>query len=155
MELPKQITNDKCLICGYEISSMNWSDYNGQVWCPKCGLTYQRIECKLKEEYLKSLGKTKKDVKVPYCDIEEMIPLIKEYFELTGKSAGQGAFMGTGQDYVRDGIKSGNTYPVEAKKEFNKWVIENYKELEKEFGDGAGIDWEKCKEIKNKNRAKK
>ena len=145
----KQIKDDKCLICGYSISSMSWSDFNGQRWCPQCGLTYQTIGSKFKEEYLKSIGKTEKDVKVPYCDDEGIIPLVQKYYKLTGKSAGLGCFMSLGQDYKSDGDKSGNVYPKDAYKEFNNWIIKNCEDLEKEFlGVDVGIDWDKAKQKK-------
>jgi hypothetical protein len=66
-----------CAICGTENTTFQWSDYNGEAMCTKCGCPYQLIngtdEQKAKADY-------------PYLSLkEEFIPVAQEYWNETHK----------------------------------------------------------------------
>jgi len=56
-----------CLVCGNELKG-TWTDYNGQIRCQTCGVTYQILGCHLRQEILDHYGLTKEDIAQQYCD---------------------------------------------------------------------------------------
>ncbi len=103
-EMTTGVALTNCLICDFPIAHMQWTDFSGEVFCPQCGCAYQR-----------QWGQD--DRATPYCKSEPILPLVREYYETTGKSAGQGMFVSSGQEGIR--------YPLEQRMRFNAWVDEN------------------------------
>lgn len=83
---------DVCLVCGNELKG-TWTDYNGQIRCSTCGVTYQILGCHLRQELLDSYGLTKEDIAQQYCDCFRGIPLYKVIYENTGKKLPLGMFV--------------------------------------------------------------
>src|SRR5579885_1351653 len=71
----------KCLVCDDEELTGTWTDYNGQIRCWNCGMTYQILGSHLKEEWLKKHDLTKDDIAERYCDEFSLVPLCRDYWQ--------------------------------------------------------------------------
>lgn len=111
-----------CLVCD-EHSAFTWTDYNGQVYCRRCGATYQTISVKLKDEYLREIGLEAKDVKLPYCDVAREIPMLREYWAEHHMMVPLGCFVGR------------NPCTEDQRKTFDLWLYENRDRLRPQFDD--------------------
>lgn len=122
-----------CLVCERQISG-SWTDYNGQIRCAQCGMTYQILGAHLAEDFLQKLGLTKAEVARRYCDELDMVELARAYRSETNAANRLpfGTYLGrpegwnapTREDYVA----------------FNTWMESNHERLRAAFPD-APIDW--------------
>ena len=110
-----------CLVCGADPLHGNWTDYNGQIRCYTCGVTYQILGSHLKDEYLEELGLAKEDVAQQYCDCLMTVPLLKDYWNETGNRIPYGTYLGRS--------------PISASdyENFSKWLKENAETYREEY----------------------
>ena len=81
-----------CLVCDNDLRGY-WTDYNGQIKCSTCGMTYQILGCHLNPKYLEKYGLTKEDIAQRYCDSPEIVPLLKAYWQETKRIIPLGMYM--------------------------------------------------------------
>jgi len=98
-----------CLVCDDQRLSYSWTDYSGEGYCMRCGTPYQLKWGELKD------GET-----YPRLNVRlNVVPVLREFFEETGKPNGLGRFVGWDQ------------YPdqLEGRQAFNSWTQKNHPEL--------------------------
>lgn len=91
-----------CMICGGSTLSGGWTDLNGEFKCATCGMVYQIISCKLSDEYLSTLGLTKKDVATRHCPDFEMLPIYTAYWQETKRKLPLGTWMAGDEEYTKE-----------------------------------------------------
>lgn len=103
-----------CLVCDNAEPRFSWTDLNGEGYCTTCGTPYQLVNGKLKE------GESYPRINV----FEKFIPLLRDYYQHTGSTNGQGTFL------IED------DYPdqLEGKRSFNAWVDSNHEKYKSLFG---------------------
>lgn len=75
-----------CVTCGANPCTYQWSDYSGEGMCTRCGTPYQ----------LKWGGEQReKEGKYPYLNLREnLVPLLREYYEETRQFTYLGSMLG-------------------------------------------------------------
>jgi len=85
-----------CLVCDANPIVGSWTDYNGQIRCGKCGMTYQILGSHLTDAFLAEQGLTKDDIAKRYCDAFMEWPLCQAFWEQTGKQIPFGTYLSSG-----------------------------------------------------------
>jgi hypothetical protein len=82
-----------CLVCDDRLAIL-WTDYHGQGRCVTCGTTYQVLGSHLEDSYLQKIGLAKDQVAKQYCDCFYVVPLLREYWQATGRKIPFGSYLG-------------------------------------------------------------
>ena len=97
----------KCVVCGNSLV-FRWSDYSGEAMCCHCGTPYQ---VKWGSDQQKEEGD------YPYLNLaESWIPVVREYYEKTGRFVELGAKLGGTPEGMRDFYEWVDRYHPEVKK---------------------------------------
>lgn len=129
----KQGLDGKCLVCDEDLSG-HWTDFNGEIKCFTCGMTYQKIQWKGKKEFLTERGIDK--VALPYCPDFIEVPIYRTYWQQTQKQIPLGLYLEPypnqrqeSEDFFRWLSKHCAEYRVEYESYF-KWdlMLERYGE---------------------------
>lgn len=124
-----------CLICERQLVG-RWTDYNGQIKCSHCGMTYQILGSHLKDEFLAENGLTEKDISQRHCDIFYLAPLYKAYWDQTHNHIPEGLFIG----------RDRNPMNPEDFLRFYKWMVDNEETIKPLYGDFFDFDGAKADE---------
>lgn len=92
---------DLCLVCDSKLMG-SWTDYNGQIYCSVCGMTYQIMGSHLREEFLSKHGLKKEDIAREYCDGFELVDLHKAYWKETGNPLPLGTYISDRRHYTQE-----------------------------------------------------
>jgi len=111
-----------CLVCDEELKGY-WTDYNGQIKCRTCGMTYQILGCHLKDEYLKKNNITSDDIAERYCDNFDLLPIYRDYYQENKKILPIGFYMGK------------PPWSEEDDEHFYKWLAQNADKYRVEYKD--------------------
>ena len=83
---------ENCLVCEKRLVGQ-WTDYNGQIKCLNCGMTYQILGGHLRDDFLAEHGLTNDDVARRYCDAFVLVPLYKAYWDETHNLIPEGIYL--------------------------------------------------------------
>lgn len=104
----------ECLVCGLDPVWGDWTDYNGQIRCHDCGMTYQILGSHLSPGRLEVLGIEKDQVTRRYCDCYVTIDVWIDYWLETGNLLPLGVY-----------IPNNNPILDKWYIKFNIWLLEN------------------------------
>jgi hypothetical protein len=117
-----------CLVCDAEPIVGGWTDYNGQIRCHACGMTYQILGSHLTEEFMREHGLEKADVAERYCDAFTEWPLCRLYWQQMGKQIPFGTYLGQ------------SPISVDAHETFYRWIWENRSEIKPAYSESFRWD---------------
>lgn len=112
-----------CLVCGIYPVTGGWTDYNGQIRCSTCGMTYQILGSHLKDEFLAEHHLTKEEIAQRYCDAFMEWPLCRAYWENTGRPIPFGTYFGSSPISTDD------------REAFYRWIWNHRAELKPQYED--------------------
>lgn len=124
---------EDCLVCEKRLVG-RWTDYNGQIKCLNCGMTYQILGSHLKDSFLKENGLTEKDIARRYCDIFYMVPLYKAYWNETHNHIPEGMFL----------MNDRSPVTREDYRRFYKWMVDNEETVRPLYSDFFDFDGAKA-----------
>jgi hypothetical protein len=123
---------DNCLVCDCELVG-EWTDYNGEIKCSVCGMTYQILGSHFTDEFLSKNRLSPLDVARRYCPDFEEVPIFRAYWNEAHRQLPLGTYLVSARISKDDHLA------------FIQWLADHAPEIEPLYADS--FNWEMVKHL--------